>query len=86
MENRRVQLKGASTHSLTWHVPAPHPASISLNRVSCRRTSGVAGLGLHSPTSNTIQLCLHQGIYMTLRHSLAAVSRRDNWSLCGNNY
>ena len=24
----------AAPHSLTWHVPAPHPASISLNRVS----------------------------------------------------
>lgn len=24
----------AGPYSLTWHVPAPHPASISLNRVS----------------------------------------------------
>lgn len=34
MENRRMQLQQGLTHSLTWHVPAPHPANISLNRVS----------------------------------------------------
>lgn len=27
-------------HSLTWHVPAPHPASISLNRVSFLEKEG----------------------------------------------
>lgn len=34
IKSSSTSLTHSLNHSLTWHVPAPHPASISFNRVS----------------------------------------------------